>query len=155
MYRIMESDKVKAVTNFWFLSGYSDAVRDISIKRPSNWIKTAAAAAIFGASKASRLWLARQRFGDLDRIHKIVQDDDAIADWIKSAVYSGWHVSGSCRMGPDGDKLAVLDELCRVRGIEGLYVVDASAMPSAVSANTNITTIAMAEKAAAMVREAR
>ncbi|MEZ5925039.1 MAG: GMC family oxidoreductase N-terminal domain-containing protein [Hyphomicrobiaceae bacterium] len=154
MYRIMESDEVKAVTNLWFLAGYSDAVRDISIKRASNWVKTAAAAAVFGASKASRDWLARQRFGDPERIHRLIEDDEAIADWIKSAVYSGWHVSGSCRMGPDGDRMAVLDARCRVRGIEGLYVVDASAMPTTVSANTNITTIAMAEKAADLLKTA-
>lgn len=155
MYRIMESAEVKAVTNFWFLAGYSDAVRKISIKKASNWVQTAAAAAIFGASEASRLWLARQRFGDLDRIHKIARDDDAIADWVKSAVYSGWHVSGSCRMGPEGDKMAVLDQRLRVRGIEGLHVVDASAMPTAVSANTNISTIAIAERAADLMRETR
>ena len=153
LYRIMESPDVKAMTNFWFLAGYSDAVRKISIKKASNWMQTAAAAAIFGASKASREWLARQRFGDLDRIHKIVKDDDAIADWIKSSVYSGWHVSGSCRMGPDGDKMAVLDARCRVRGIDGLSVVDASAMPTAVSANTNISTIAIAERVAELTRE--
>lgn len=154
MYAIMESAEVKALTNFWFPAGYSDAVRQISIKRPSNWIKTAIAAAIFGASPASRNWLARQRFGDLDRVHKLVADDEAIADWIKASVYSGWHVSGSCRMGADGDRMAVLDGRCRVRGIEGLYVVDASVMPSAVSANTNIPTIAIAEKAADMMMRA-
>jgi 5-(hydroxymethyl)furfural/furfural oxidase len=148
----MESPEVKAMTNFWFPAGYSDAVRKISIKKASNWAQTAAAAAIFGASKASRMWLARQRFGDLDRIHKIVADDDAIADWVKSSVYSGWHVSGSCRMGPDGDRMAVLDEKCRVRGVEGLSVADASAMPTAVSANTNISTIAIAERVAELMR---
>ena len=153
LYRIMESREVQVVTNMWFLAGYSDAVRKISIKSPANWIKTAAAAAVFGASKASRGWLYRQRFGDPDRIHRLAGDDEAIADWVKSSVYSGWHVSGSCRMGPDGDRMAVLDNHCRVRGIEGLYVVDASAMPTIPSANTNITTIAMAEKAAGVMLE--
>jgi 5-(hydroxymethyl)furfural/furfural oxidase len=153
MYRIMESAEVKAVTNFWFPAGYSDAVRKISVKSPSNWVKTAVAAAIFGGSPASRAWLARQRFGSPERIHELVMDDDAIADWVKSAVYSGWHVAGSCRMGGDGDRLAVLDGRCRVRGIEGLSVVDASAMPTIPSANTNITTIALAEKAADLLRQ--
>jgi 5-(hydroxymethyl)furfural/furfural oxidase len=54
-------------------------------------------------------------------------------------------------MGADGDPLAVLDARCRVRGVEGLRVVDASVMPTSVSANTNITTIMIAEKIAAEI----
>lgn len=151
IYRIMESPELKAATTMWFLAGYSDAVRQLSIRTPANWVKTAAAATLFGASKASRDWLYRQRFGSPDRVHAMVKDDESIADWIKSAVYSGWHVSGSCRMGPDGDSMAVLDGHCRVRGIGGLRVVDASVMPTICSANTNITTIAIAERAAELM----
>jgi 5-(hydroxymethyl)furfural/furfural oxidase len=77
----------------------------------------------------------------------MARDEEAIAAWVKSTVWSGWHVSGTCRMGPDGDPLAVLDARCRVRGVSGLRVVDASVMPTIVRANTNITTIAIAEKA--------
>ena len=153
IYRIMESPEVKAATTMWFLAGYSDAVRDLSIKRTSNWWKTAAAAAIFGASPISRDWLYRQRFGSPDRVHKLMQDDEAIADWVKSSVYSGWHVSGSCRMGPEGDRMAALDQRLRVRGIAGLRVVDASVFPTIPSANTNISTIAVAERAAELIHE--
>lgn len=81
----------------------------------------------------------------------MMQNRDLIVDWAKKAVWSGWHVSCSCRMGGDDDPMAVLDNECRVRGVEGLRVVDASAMPSVIAANTNITTIAMAEKAADLI----
>ena len=56
-------------------------------------------------------------------------------------------------MGADGDRMAVLDSRLRVRGVEGLRVVDASVMPTIVRANTNISTIAIAEKASDIIIE--
>jgi 5-(hydroxymethyl)furfural/furfural oxidase len=60
-------------------------------------------------------------------------------------------VCGTCKIGGCDDPMAVLDPLCRVRGIDGLRVVDASVMPSIVSANTNISTIAIAERASDLI----
>jgi choline dehydrogenase len=62
-----------------------------------------------------------------------------------------FHPAGTCRMG--GDAGAVVDERLRVRGIEGLRVIDASVMPRLVSTNTNAAAIAIGEKGAAMVIE--
>jgi 5-(hydroxymethyl)furfural/furfural oxidase len=151
IYRTIESPDVKAATTMWFLAGYTDEVRAMSVRKPSNWLKTAAAAFLFDASPLTRDWLYRNRFGPAERLHAMARDDEAIADWVKSTVWSGWHVSGTCRMGGDDDPTAVLDGHLRVRGVEGLRVVDASAMPSICSANTNITTIAIAEKASDLI----
>ncbi|HEX2725754.1 MAG TPA: GMC family oxidoreductase N-terminal domain-containing protein, partial [Beijerinckiaceae bacterium] len=62
-----------------------------------------------------------------------------------------FHPVGTARMGPDHDAMAVLDGRLRVRGIAGLRVIDASAMPRITSGNTNSPTIMIAEKGAAMV----
>lgn len=64
-----------------------------------------------------------------------------------------FHPVGTAAMGPSSDPLAVLDERLRVRGIDGLRVIDASAMPRIPSGNTSSPTLMIAEKGAAMVLE--
>jgi choline dehydrogenase len=63
------------------------------------------------------------------------------------------HATSTCRMGAVSDPRTVVDSACRVLGFEGLRVVDASVMPTVVCANTNLTTIMIAEKMAANLRE--
>jgi choline dehydrogenase len=63
-----------------------------------------------------------------------------------------FHPVGTAKMGPDSDEEAVVDQYCRVRGIEGLRVVDASVMPNIVRANTNLTCIMIGERVADWMR---
>ena len=59
----------------------------------------------------------------------ILADDDAFSTWIRQTVGTARHVSGTCKMGPDSDSMAVVDQYCRVRGVQGLWVADASVAP--------------------------
>ena len=63
-----------------------------------------------------------------------------------------FHLMGTCRMAPDSDPTAVVDDQLRVRGLRGLRVVDASIMPTMPSANLNASVLMIAEKAADMIR---
>jgi len=63
------------------------------------------------------------------------------------------HISGTCKMGPASDPLAVVDQYCRVHGLAGLRVADASVMPDVIRANTNATTIMIAERVADFIRQ--
>ena len=79
--------------------------------------------------------------------HDLVSDE-TLDQWLLRNVTTTQHISGTCKMGPDSDPMAVLDQYCRVRGLEGLRVVDVSVLPDCVRANTNATTIMIAERVA-------
>jgi choline dehydrogenase len=66
---------------------------------------------------------------------------------------SGYHPCGTAPMGPDGDPLAVTDGRGRVRGMKGLYIADASLMPTIPSSNTNVPTLMLGEKMGAWLRD--
>lgn len=77
--------------------------------------------------------------------------DAALLESIRLKAETIYHPVGTCRMGPATDAGAVLDPELRVRGVEGLRVVDASVMPTLPSGNTNAPTIMIAERAAALL----
>ena len=82
-------------------------------------------------------------------------DDDALDLWMLRNVGTQHHSSGTCKMGPDADPMAVVDQYGRVRDLENLRVADASIMPDVVRANTNATTIMIGERVADWIREGK
>ncbi|ODU59657.1 MAG: choline dehydrogenase [Comamonadaceae bacterium SCN 68-20] len=80
------------------------------------------------------------------------QSDEDLARLAGDIATTIFHPVGTTQMGRDGDPLAVLDSRLRVRGIAGLRVVDAGAMPTITSGNTNAPTLMLAEKAAEWIR---
>lgn len=81
------------------------------------------------------------------------QTDAEIDGALRKIVNTAYHPTGTCKMGPDGDPMAVVDGRLRVRGVSGLRVVDASVMPEIVSGNTSAPTMMIAERAARFILE--
>ena len=75
-----------------------------------------------------------------------IANEDSLNDWILRNATTGQHISGTCKMGPDSDELAVVNQSGDVRGLENLKVIDASIMPDCIRANTNATTMMIAER---------
>jgi choline dehydrogenase-like flavoprotein len=82
---------------------------------------------------------------------KILDSDDELNRHIRRALLSCIHMAGSCRMGPDADAEAVVDQYCRVKGIDNLRVVDTSIWPETTRRSANANAVMTGERAAAFL----
>ena len=92
-------------------------------------------------------------------VDKVVQpseedlaSDEALDAWMRRTVFNTTHASGTCKMGPASDPMAVVDQHLNIHGLEGIKVADASIMPNVIRANTNCTTIMIGERCAEWIR---
>ena len=106
------------------------------------------AARAIAASEAMRPFIKREVKPGPD-----AGDDEALLEFCRNNGATIFHPTGTCTMGPDPARGAVVDTRMRVHGIDGLRVIDCSAMPTLVSGNTNAPAVMMAEKAVDMIRE--
>jgi len=110
--------------------------------------------ALVAGTKIGREILAQKAFdeyrGEELMPGAAAQSDADIEKWIRAKCETIYHPVGTCKMG--NDPMAVVDSQLRVRGIQGLRVVDASIMPTLVGGNTNAPTIMIAERAADMIK---
>ena len=93
---------------------------------------------------------ALAKHGGRDRHDTPLQDDAALDQMIRNRSDTVYHPVGTARMGSDAD--AVCDPCLRVRGVEGLYIADASVMPRLVSGNTNAPSVMIGERCADFVK---
>ena len=81
-----------------------------------------------------------------------LESDETLDTWLRRNVSTSYHVSGTCKMGPATDPMAVVDPRLRVRGVSNLRIADASIMPDVVRANTNVTTMMIAERVSDFIK---
>ena len=89
---------------------------------------------------------------DLNGNEPMESEDQFWESYIRKYSITVYHPTGTCKMGTEDDPMAVVTPDTRVRGVGGLRVVDASIIPRIVSGNTNIPTIALAERAADLIK---
>ena len=81
----------------------------------------------------------------------VLADDRELDRWIRRHLATAIHLAGTARMGPDDDPGAVVDQWLRVRGVDGLRVVDTSVMPRVTSRGPAATAVMIGERAAELM----
>lgn len=137
---------MQAVTSDVFPASYSDKVRQIGVVNKKNKFMTNVMSKLLDGPAALRQMLIRKFIMEGFTLEQMMTDDDALEAFVRKAAVGVWHASCTCRMGADDDPMAVTDITGRVRGVEGLRVVDASIFPVVPCANTNFPTLMTAEK---------
>jgi 5-(hydroxymethyl)furfural/furfural oxidase len=153
MAAIQMSDIVKKVTDKPFPAAYTDKVRKIGVVNTRNKILTKIAATLMDGPAALRHYMIDNFVVEGFTFDQVMNDDEALEAFVRKATIGVWHASCSCRMGRADDPMAVVDNQGRVRGIQGLRVVDASIFPVVPCANTNFPVLMSAEKIAAAMMQ--
>jgi 5-(hydroxymethyl)furfural/furfural oxidase len=141
------------VTDKPFPAAYTDKVRKIGVVNTKNRILTKIAATLMDGPAALRHYLIDNFVVEGFTFDDVINDDEALEAFVRKATIGVWHASCSCRMGRADDPMAVVDTEGRVRGIQGLRVVDASIFPVVPCANTNFPVLMSAEKIAASMMQ--
>ena len=152
MAELQMSAPVRAVTDKPFPASYTDRVRKIGVVNARNKVLTSIAAALMDGPAALRHYMIDTFVVEGFTFDDVMNDDEALEAFVRKATIGVWHASCSCRMGRADDPMAVVDTQGRVKGIEGLRVVDASIFPVVPCANTNFPTLMAAEKIADAMR---
>lgn len=148
MAALQLSEPMKAVTDNPFPAAYSDRVRQIGVVNAKNKFVTSVVAALMDGPAALRRFMIDRFVVEGFTFEQVMTDDEALEAFVRKAAIGVWHASCSCRMGRPDDPMAVVDNQGRVRGVQGLRVVDASIFPVVPCANTNFPTLMTAEKVA-------
>jgi 5-(hydroxymethyl)furfural/furfural oxidase len=138
-----------------FPASYTPRVAKIAVPGLWNAAQRGALAALLDIAGPLRAALVHAVVTQGVRMDRLLSDDDALTDFVRTNVGGTWHPSGTCRMGRAGDPQAVTSPAGAVFGVEGLHVADASLMPSIPRANTNMPTIMIAERIAAFLSARR
>jgi 5-(hydroxymethyl)furfural/furfural oxidase len=146
--RLASDPKLDAVVSGVYAGGMSEIGKLFS--KPS---ALGAAVTGLGSIGLDAIGKLRERvfpymLANYDNPARLAGNREELEAYIRETVGGVWHPSGTCRMGADGDRMAVTDGTGKVRGLDGLFICDASIMPTIPCANTNLPTIMIAEKIA-------
>jgi 5-(hydroxymethyl)furfural/furfural oxidase len=148
MAGLQMSEPVRKITDKPFPASYTDRVRKIGVVNTRNKVLTSIAALMMDGPAALRHFMIDNFVVEGFTFDQVMNDDEALEAFVRKATIGVWHASCSCRMGREDDPMTVVDGQGRVKGVQGLRVVDASVFPVVPCANTNFPTLMTAEKIA-------
>ena len=151
MAALQMSEPLRAVTDNPFPASYSERVRQIGVVNTKNKLLTAFVAKLLDGPAALRRYMIENFVIEGFTFEQVMTDDEALEAFVKKAAIGVWHASCTCRMGRADDPMSVVDTQGRVKGVQGLRVVDASIFPIVPCANTNFPTLMTAEKISAAI----
>jgi 5-(hydroxymethyl)furfural/furfural oxidase len=151
LIKLQAHPAVRAACEEIFPVSFSDKARELAIYNRWNDIQTKVGAALMEAAPFARKAIIKYMIADAPSIEDLAKDDSVCAEWVKGAVLGHWHVSCTNRMGRVDDPMAVTDSHGRVIGMPGLRVCDASVFPNVPCANTNVPTMMVGERMAALL----
>jgi 5-(hydroxymethyl)furfural/furfural oxidase len=143
---------LRSVVSGVYAGGMSEIGKKFSRPSPGTAVVTKGIALALDAAGGLREKAFPYMLANFDDPVRLAGDREELEAYIAETVGGVWHPSCTCRMGPPGDRMAVTNERGKVRGVEGLYICDASLMPTIPCANTNLPTIMIAEKIADALR---
>jgi len=147
-FEVLSDKRVAGVGNEVFLPT-SRLAESLARRNAWNWLRASAISSIFDAfPPIRRIALGKTRLDP----EVLANDHAVLRQMVRQGQGPTHHVCGTCRMGKPEDARVVVDPSCRVLGMQGLRVVDASIMPSIVRANTHLPVLMIAEKMASAIR---
>lgn len=151
----MLSNEVRATTSNAFPTAYSKRV--IALAEPSrrNRLLTDLIATLLDSNSLVRSFLIDNFITSGPRLATLMQDDEALEDFVTRTVSPIWHVCGTCQMGLPSEPMSVTTPQGKVIGTENLFIADASIMPLVPAANTNLPVLMTAERIADDVKARR
>lgn len=129
-----------------FPASFSPRIKALSRVSRLNKVLTSIIGFGLDAPQPFRFWLLKTFLLNGVSFPELLKNDQKLEDFVHKNVFGVWHPAGTCRIGQETDRLAVVDNNGKVFGMENIWVADASIMPQLPTANTNIPTIMIAEK---------
>lgn len=148
-------EAMQEVTSDLFPAYYSDRMRKYISVNTKNRLATAALAKLLDGPPALRKFLLNKVIAETYTMADVLTNDEIGQEFVRESATGVWHATSTCKMGAANDPMAVTDTTGRVRGVEGLRVVDASIFPFVPCANTNFPTMMTAEKIADAIIQGR
>ncbi|MBX3532592.1 MAG: GMC family oxidoreductase N-terminal domain-containing protein [Rhizobiaceae bacterium] len=154
MGRIFASRSMAPAIDHVGPSSYSGFAKSLGRQTLRNYLLTAPAALAIDALPPLRKQFFRTMVSGNVSLGDLLADRDALRTYVRDHAFPQWHACGTCRMGAADDIGAVVDPSTgRVHGVDGLFVADASIMPTAPRANLNIPVIMLAERMSDLIRQ--